>query len=151
MIPAHDIRLDASLYGLYAGELNTSDALDANTLTIVLLGDYNGNGVVDAADNTVCKDNFGSTTDRRADGNGNGIVDAADHTVWRDNFGLVGSPPATSVPEPAGIFLAAPFALLLMAQQQNRPHRIASLARSRCHTPLDVVCVDQTATAFCIL
>ncbi|MCA9188306.1 MAG: hypothetical protein KDA99_21910, partial [Planctomycetales bacterium] len=53
---------------------------------IGLLGDYNKNGVVDAADYTVWKDNFGSTSSLDADGNGNGTVDAADYTIWKDNF-----------------------------------------------------------------
>ncbi|MCA9187816.1 MAG: dockerin type I domain-containing protein [Pirellulaceae bacterium] len=66
---------------------------------IGLPGDYNGNGSVDAADYTVWKDNFGSSSDLAADGNGNGTIDAADYTVWKDNFGN-GGPGITAVPEP---------------------------------------------------
>ncbi|MCA9184670.1 MAG: hypothetical protein R3E01_19935 [Pirellulaceae bacterium] len=64
-----------------------------------LLGDYNHNGTVDAADYTVWKDDFGSTAELDADGNGNGTVDAADYTVWKDNFGNGAG--LVSVPEPA--------------------------------------------------
>ncbi|MCA9183990.1 MAG: hypothetical protein R3E01_10045 [Pirellulaceae bacterium] len=69
----------------------------------VLAGDYNHNGVVDAADYTVWKDHFGSTSDLDADGSGNGVIDAADYTVWKDNFGAVASATSRfqSVPEPA--------------------------------------------------
>ncbi|MCA9260542.1 MAG: hypothetical protein KDA61_15120, partial [Planctomycetales bacterium] len=50
-----------------------------------LLGDYNGNGSVDAADYTIWKDSFGqSGQDLAADGNGNGVIDAADYTIWKD-------------------------------------------------------------------
>ena len=45
------------------------------SLTIPV-GDYNGDGKVDAADYTVWRDTLGSTTDLRADGNGNGSIDA---------------------------------------------------------------------------
>ncbi|MCA9189574.1 MAG: hypothetical protein KDA99_28320, partial [Planctomycetales bacterium] len=71
------------------------------TGTPTLLGDYNRNGKVDAADYTVWKDNFSSTVNLAADGNGNGVVDAADYTVWKDNFGATTSRSVTeAVPEP---------------------------------------------------
>ncbi len=53
-------------------------------------GDYNGDGSVDAADYTVFRDTFSSTTDLRADGDGSGEVDEADYTLWADNYGSEG-------------------------------------------------------------
>jgi hypothetical protein len=52
-----------------------------------LPGDYNGDGVVGAADYTVWRNTSGSTSDLRADGNGDGMVDALDYAVWKGNFG----------------------------------------------------------------
>ena len=54
-----------------------------------LPGDYNFNGVVDAADGTVWRDTLNSVTDLRADGNGDSKVDALDYAIWKNNFGLV--------------------------------------------------------------
>ncbi|MBB6428888.1 hypothetical protein HNQ40_000694 [Algisphaera agarilytica] len=74
---------------------------------VTLPGDYNGNGVVDAADYTVWQDAFGSMEDLAADGNGNGAVDAADYTVWQDNFGSTNLEGASMVviPEPSSLAL----------------------------------------------
>jgi hypothetical protein len=52
-----------------------------------LTGDYNFNGVVDAADYVVWRKTLNSTTDLRADGNGDGVVNQEDWQVWRANFG----------------------------------------------------------------
>jgi cytochrome c peroxidase len=52
-----------------------------------LAGDYNGDGVVDAKDYDVWRQNFGDTTSLVADGNGDGVVNAADYVVWRGNLG----------------------------------------------------------------
>ncbi|MBB6429686.1 PEP-CTERM sorting domain-containing protein [Algisphaera agarilytica] len=87
--------------------LITGDLIDTGT---ILAGDYNGNGVVDAADYTVWQDSFGDTVvaGTGADGNENGVIDAADYTVWQDNFGNTASGSgATVIPEPsAGLILA---------------------------------------------
>ena len=77
------------------------------TLAVVpaLAGDYNANGVVDAADYTVWRDSLGQTgTGLAADGNGDGMIDAGDYTVWKSNFGThlgSGSGANAAVPEPA--------------------------------------------------
>jgi len=95
--------------------LITGDLISAG-----LLGDYNGNGEVDAADYTIWADNFNSTTNLAADGNDDGVVDAADYTIWADNFGNTAalSSGAFPVPEPsAGLILAG---LGLIAARRRR-------------------------------
>ena len=52
---------------------------------VALAGDYNKNGAVDAADYTVWRSSFGSTSNLDADGNNNGVIDAADYVVWKNN------------------------------------------------------------------
>ncbi len=56
----------------------------------LLEGDYNDDGVVDAADYTVYRDTFGqavATPFAGADGNGDRMIDAADRAVWAANYG----------------------------------------------------------------
>jgi len=59
-------------------------------------GDYNFDGVVDAADYSVWRDTVGSTNDLRADGSSeltpgapDGVVDMHDYAWWKANFGNV--------------------------------------------------------------
>lgn len=54
----------------------------------LLLGDYNRNGSVEAADENFWRSAFGNNVASftSADGNGDGMIDAADYTIWRDNF-----------------------------------------------------------------
>jgi hypothetical protein len=71
-----------------------------------LNGDYNQNGVVDAADYVIWRKTLGlADTGLPADGNGNGSVDLDDYNVWRANFGRTSGSAAgtsvTTVAEPA--------------------------------------------------
>jgi hypothetical protein len=54
-----------------------------------LPGDYNRDGVVDAADYTVWRDMFGRavTAYVGADGNGDGVINVDDFELWESNFG----------------------------------------------------------------
>lgn len=63
-------------------------------------GDYDSDGDVDDDDYGEWVSLYGSTSPE-ADGNGDGVVNAADYTVWRDNYGAGVSPIA--VPEPSGV------------------------------------------------
>lgn len=99
---------------------------DAVSLTIevsqaTLLGDYNNNGTVDAADYTIWQDNFNSTTSLAADGNGDGIINAADYTVWQDNFGSTSATAVgmISIPEPGSLLLLLVLSLPTMARRHG--------------------------------
>ncbi len=75
-----------------------------------LLGDFNDDGVVNAADYTVWRDNLGATDESTINYAGDGIggVDAADYGLWRANFGATLGTLASSngpVPEPSTIVL----------------------------------------------
>lgn len=60
-------------------------------------GDYNADFAVDELDHAFWSARYGATEGAAlaADGNGDGVVDAADYTVWRDNRGFL--PVATAV------------------------------------------------------
>jgi uncharacterized protein len=87
--------------------LNTAGSVNFSHI-IPAAGDYNQNGIVDAADYTVWRDTLGSTTDLRANGDNAaasaGKVDQADYVIWKSNFGThTGSGPGAgsdaAVPE----------------------------------------------------
>ncbi len=81
------------------------------TATPILLGDYNQDGVVDAADYVVWRNSQGESvaTGTGADGSFDGQITSADYTVWRAHFGQSSGAGAgggsglseAAVPEPA--------------------------------------------------
>jgi hypothetical protein len=75
----------------YVDNFTVSTAVGAG-----LAGDYNHNGIVDAADYTVLRDGLGSTFTQ------------ADYDVWKSNFGAhagSGSGATAAVPEPATLWM----------------------------------------------
>lgn len=98
-------------FGLAGGALINAPVTYVST---AVAGDYNGNGVVDAADYTRWRDTLGAsvTPGTAADGSGNGMIDQADYTFWKTRFGNTsgsGSIGAAAVPEPSSL------AILLVA------------------------------------
>ncbi len=71
----------------------------------VLLGDFNADGIVDAADYTVYRDNLGASSSA-LNGNGAGAttVVAADFALWVNNFGNSVSN-SVALPEPGTLLL----------------------------------------------
>jgi hypothetical protein len=94
------------------------------TLPIVThasIGDYDGNGIVNAADYMVWKNAF-RTVNSAVDGNGDGVVNAADYTIWRDHLGqtVPGSGSAAAVSEPWSVCLLLVGAVLCACRSRQR-------------------------------
>ncbi|MEN1679705.1 MAG: chondroitinase-B domain-containing protein [Planctomycetota bacterium] len=91
-----DAEIDAIVLSLNAG-LSDAELDELFAATASVPGDYNGDGVVNAADYTVWRDGLNPI----ADGDGNGAIDVGDYAFWSARFeaGItVGA--AGTVPEP---------------------------------------------------
>jgi hypothetical protein len=78
-------------------------------------GDYNHDGIVDAADYVLWRDTLGKSGEAlSADGNRDKTISEADRTLWQSQFGKESEPEeesgAQAIPEPA----AAALALMLL-------------------------------------
>jgi hypothetical protein len=107
----------------------TSAQLDA--LFTVMLGDYNGDGRVDAGDYTMWRNTLGQsvTSGSGADGDNDGMIDQGDYTVWRSNFGATSGSGASllgAVPEPNSLAIA----LVALSAWRPRPKRRGKVTRS---------------------
>jgi hypothetical protein len=118
----------------------TDDALEENNNTTRILvnltipdpqihaGDYNDNGIVDAADYTVWRDTLGQSVGINlgsgADGDGDGTIGLGDYDVWKEHFGEVAGAGSGSlaavVPEPAAASLLIAGLLLPFIMRRKR-------------------------------
>jgi hypothetical protein len=95
---------DAGLFSMSIDAAN--DWIMLMTAGAGLAGDYSGNGVVDAADYTIFRDNLGGDS-AVLNGNGSGAatVVQADYDLWKQNFGSSGTGSSAAVPEPSSLLL----------------------------------------------
>lgn len=102
--------------------------LSASTLASTLAGDYNLDGIVDAADYSLWRNTLGQMgSNLPADGNRNGRVDAADYALWKQNFGASGSGSVGfgSVPEPGSLTVLTLAAVIFVCSpRQIRRKRV---------------------------
>jgi hypothetical protein len=108
---------DLALEFILAGDTaERTGAVAYDTVAVNVLGDYNRDGIVDAADYTVWRDKLngpaGSLPNRNP-GN-TGPISAADYTFWKSRFGATSGAGAggvllttAAVPEPTTCWLAA--------------------------------------------
>jgi thermolabile hemolysin len=86
-----------------------------------LPGDFNHDGIVDAADYIVWRDTLGEGgRGLIADGDGSGSVDQADYNVWKSNFGNhsgAGAGANVTVPEPATLSMLATGMLMMWCRR----------------------------------
>jgi len=112
---------------------NAEQLYITGTLRVVLAGDYNGNGIVDAGDYTVWRNSLGRTgVGLAADGNGNNQIDAGDFGVWEANFGATagsgsGANANAAVPEPATLMLIILAAAGVYARRRRCAWRVSIL------------------------
>ena len=110
---------DAAAYDIDFRSLKLFDGGDIS-------GDFNGDGLVDAADYTVWRDNEGLDESMLAPGtgDGSGTVDTGDYNAWVANFGAraVLTPPssAAAVPEPTSAAMVLSLAALGGAFRRRR-------------------------------
>jgi hypothetical protein len=90
-----------------------------------IVGDYNVDGVVDAADYTVWRDHLGEVYLPNRDPSATGAIGEADYQVWVSNYGSNVASSATScVPEPTSTLLC------LIAVAVGADHRQRRRARA---------------------
>jgi uncharacterized membrane protein len=103
----HNIRFELDTSSIVQSVVRISNFELGLLASLTIVGDYNIDGAVDAADYVVWRNMFGeSGMSLAADGTGDGIVDTNDYELWRANFGRVRSDSnavfeiASGVPEP---------------------------------------------------
>jgi hypothetical protein len=129
--PTRGFSGDFDDFRVYAEFLSDSAIAElAAAVSPAVLGDFNSDGFVDAADYTIWRDNLGGDASAlNGNGSGSPTVVGADYDLWRANFGNPTSGSlgaANSVPEPASLVslvaIASAFATIFRRRQYVAVH-----------------------------
>ena len=105
-------------------DMYRDDAANDFTITLSplpdLSGDFNSDGVVNARDLAIWRQNFGKATGvglSQGDGNGDGTVDGTDFLLWQQQFPRIAAAATTqtAIPEPSAWLLAVGASLITLS------------------------------------
>lgn len=93
----------------------------SDTFNPTAMGDFNADGLVDAADYTIWRDALFTFEDGHpADADGDGVISNSDRDIWRANYGASLDPSSsTAVPEPTGLVVLALLASVAFANRRQ--------------------------------
>lgn len=120
---------------------------DGSVVFTDLTGDYNDDGVVDAADYTVWRDTLGDSVPSYsgADGDGSGLIDQDDYLVWKSNYGSTFTPVPGTFESPAAVLDEAFTALAqLSASSESGSGEAASATGSGQQVATPVLVSEQS-------
>jgi hypothetical protein len=119
--------LDVPVPGPFGGALSWDSAI-LNILDVTpggVTGDYNGNGIVDAADYTLWRDAMGTDVFATLLNDPTpGIIDQSDYAHWASHYGDPlgsGTSAGTNIPEPSSLLLTALALVGLLLWKHDKP------------------------------
>ncbi|MGD9635158.1 MAG: dockerin type I domain-containing protein, partial [Pirellulales bacterium] len=118
---------DPGTRDFFGGPILAGGTFDVGAHEAAIAGDFNRDGVVDAADYTIWRDTLGQIgAALAADSDGDGTVTAADYIAWAAQFGAGGgsaSQPAAMVPEPVALLFALVGSATASLQRCGQPRK----------------------------
>jgi len=91
-----------------------------HTAVVTLPGDYNNDGVVDAVDYAVWRDNLSAPAGTLPNDTVGGIIGLPQYETWVANFGATQPAPLTGVPEPSTLTILSLSACCLLRRRRRQ-------------------------------
>ena len=157
-VPTNDQR-DVPFTRVFDGNSNSVARIDIGAYELQpksILGDYNLNGTVDAADYVTWRKTLSASVAppfTGADGDGDSTIDPGDHAVWRTHFGQV-APPGSGAGEAASIQiqeLRADTQVVRNIAADYRGKSVVQIPTETISAPAKIDAVAARSTSFAVL
>ena len=114
------VRTYSPTYGFIRDDTENAFTFELTPLFGILPGDFNEDGVVDAADYTVYRDNLGTSNVLPNNGGLGTPIGSTYYDLWVDNFGNTSAANTESVPEPTSATLLVLLGFFMSNCLRNR-------------------------------